>query len=149
MKKIILSITFLLLSTSAFAQSFPKTGYVQNKNGKKCWYTQTLKKDSHYFYESLKANINIITFKNSKCMVDNATNEMMINNVISRWYSYPDANFQTRVSELYDGSRYQKKGKCIQSKKYPAIGIMVDYIVKGNYLTGVIHRKSLMGCKNK
>ncbi len=75
-------------------------------------------------------------------------NKMMINNIISKWYSHSDADFQTRVSEMFNGSPLQKKGKCIQSKKYPIIGITVDYLIKGNSITGVIHGSSVQGCTN-
>ena len=75
-------------------------------------------------------------------------NKMMINNIISRWYSHRDAKFQTRVSEMFNGSLMQKKGKCIQSKTYPLIGITVDYLIENNSITGVIHGSSIQGCKN-
>ncbi len=70
----------------------------------------------------------------STCMSDSGVglfvNKMMINNTISKWYSHSVAAFQTRESEMFNGSELQKKGKCIQSKKYPLIGITVDYYIK-------------------
>ena len=74
-------------------------------------------------------------------------NKMMINNIISYWYSHSDAKFQTHVSEMFNGSLMQKKGKCIQSKTYPLIGVMVDYFIENNSITGVIHGSSIQGCK--
>jgi hypothetical protein len=49
---------------------------------------------------------------------------------------------------MYNGSALQKKGKCIQSKKYPAIGITIDYFIKGSSITGAIHGSSVQGCTN-
>jgi len=129
-----------------------KKGYIQNDKGKKCWYTQVVKENNTYFHGSLKGTDGIITFDNPNCMSDSSlgldVNKMMINNVLSRWYSHPDAKFQTRVSEMYKGSMLQKKGGCIQSKKYPIIGITVDYLIKGGSITGVIHGSSAGGCTN-
>ena len=129
-----------------------KKGYIQNDKGEKCWYTQIVKENNTYFHGSLKGANGIITFDNPTCMSDSGVgldvNKMMINNIISRWYSHRDANFQTRTSEMYKGSALQKKGKCIQSKKYPIIGITVDYFIKGNSITGVIHGSSVQGCTN-
>jgi hypothetical protein len=129
-----------------------KKGYIQNDKGDKCWYTQVIKENSTYFYGLLGDTNGIITFDNPNCMSDSRldldVNKMMINNNISRWYSHSDADFQTRVSEMYNGSMMQKKGKCIQSKKYPIIGITVDYFIEGNSITGVIHGSSALGCTN-
>jgi len=129
-----------------------KKGFIKNDKGDKCWYTQVVKESNTYFYDSLKGTNGIITFDNPTCMSDNGlgldANKMMINNIISRWYSHSDADFQTRASEMFNSSPLQKKGKCIQSKKYPMIGITVDYIIKGNSITGVIHGSSVQGCTN-
>ena len=124
----------------------------QNDKGEKCWYTQIVIEDNAYFHGSLKGTNGKITFDNPNCMSDSGTgldvNKMMINNLISRWYSHSDADFQTRISEMYNGSPMQTKGKCIQSKRYPIIGITVDYFIEGNGITGVIHGSSIQGCTN-
>ena len=143
-----------LLAVSGAACAGPtgalKKGYIQNDSGKKCWYTQVVKENNTYFHGSVKETDGIITFDDPACMSDSGLgldiNKMMINNVISRWYSHSDANFQTRVSEMHKGSLMQKKGKCIQSKTYPIIGITVDYFVKNDSITGVIHGSSIQGC---
>ncbi|MBW2090940.1 MAG: hypothetical protein JRI34_02300 [Deltaproteobacteria bacterium] len=75
-------------------------------------------------------------------------NKELINKMISRWYSHSDANFQTRIPEMFKGSLMQKKGKCVQSKTYPLMGIMVDYIIEDNCIIQVIHGSSFQGCKN-
>lgn len=144
------------LFTSGFALAGPtgaqKKGYIQNDQGEKCWYTQVVKENNTYFHGSLKGTNGIITLDNSTCMADNGigldVNKMMINNIISKWYSHRDANYQTRVSEMHKGSLMQKKGKCIQSKKYPIMGITVDYFVENKSITGVIHGSSVQGCTN-
>ena len=73
---------------------------------------------------------------------------MMINNVISRWYSHPDARFGTRVAEMHKGSLLQKRGRCMQSATYPAVGIAVDYSIKNKSITGVVHGSTIQGCKD-
>lgn len=154
--KIIARLMLILLFSSSAALAGPtdalKKGYIQNDKGEKCWYTQVVKENNTYFHGTLKGTNGIITFDNPTCMSASELglngNKMMINNIISRWYSHSDADFQTRVVEMYKGSALQKKGKCIQSKKYPIIGITVDYFIKGNSITGVIHGSSVQGCTN-
>ena len=125
-------------------------GYIQNNKGVKCWFAQVIKENNTYFHDSLKDTNGIITFDNPTCMTgigfDLDINKMMINNIVSKWYSHSDANFQNRVTEMYSGSALQKKGQCIQSKKYPLIGITIDYFIKDNSITGVIHGSSVQGC---
>ena len=129
-----------------------KKGHIRNDKGEKCWYVQVIKENNTYFHGSLKGANGILTFDNSTCMSDSGlgldTNKLMINNIISRWYSHGDAEFQNRVSEMYSGSLMQKKGKCIQSKKYPIIGITVDYLIEGKSIASVIHGSSVQGCNN-
>ena len=136
----------------AGAEQFLKRGYIQNDTAKKCWYTQKTDSESTYFHGSLKGRAGIISFDDPQCMSDSGVgldvNKMMINNVKSRWYSHPDAKFQTRVPEMFNGSPLQKKGRCIQSKTYPIIGITIDYFTKNNSITRVIHGRAAQGCKN-
>lgn len=94
-----------------------------------------------------------MTFEDSACMSEEdglgpEMNMMMINNVISRWYSHSDAKFQTRADQLYNGSTLQTRGKCIQSATYSDIGIVVDYEIEGGSITKVHHGSAVSGCKN-
>lgn len=158
MKKISKSTILFVLIFSAFSAATaianpsqaPKKGYIQNDKGNKCWYTQEIKSNNTYFHQSLKGVNGVITFDDSSCMSDGGmgldVNKMMINNVISRWYSHSDAAFQTRPSEMLRSSPLQIKGACIQSKTYPAIGITVDYFMSGKSIVGVIHGASVQGC---
>ena len=146
-------LTCLLLGSGATsAGSMPSKGYVQNDQGEKCWYTQTVDSKSNYFHSALTATVGTIRFDVATCMSDSGigleTNKMMINNVISRWYSRSDAKFMTRASELFKGSTLQERGQCMQSRTYSAIGIVVDYQIKGDSIIGVKHGPSLQGCKN-
>lgn len=147
-------LTSILGASFAFANPVGvlNKGFIQNDKGDKCWYTQVLKDNNTYFHDSLKGVNGVITFDNNLCMSDSGlglnANKMMINNIISRWYSHSDADFQNRVPEMFNGSALQKRGKCIQSKKYPTIGITVDYFIKNNSITGVIHGSSVLGCTN-
>ncbi len=145
--------TCLLLGSAATsAGSMPGKGYVQNDQGEKCWYTQTVDPKSNYFHSALTATVGTIRFDDATCMSDSGigleTNMMMINNVISRWYSHSDAKFMTRAAELFKGSMLQERGQCIQSKTYSAVGIVVDYQIKGDSIIGVVHGPSLQGCTN-
>ena len=147
----------LLLSSAVMADAdrHLNKGFIWNESGKKCWYTQRTDKNNTYFY-GIKHTVGIITFDDPKCMsagelgdLGIGINKRMINNVISKWYSHSDANFMTGESELFNGSKTQKKGKCIYSKKYPkVIGIAVDYFIKDNSIYSMIHGMSLMGCTN-
>jgi hypothetical protein len=149
---LILISIFGISGASAGPTGALKKGYIQNHKGDKCWYTQVVREDNAYFHGSLKGTNGIITFDDPTCMSDGGigldVNKMIINNIISRWYSHSDADFQTHVSEMFNSSALQKKGKCIQSKKYPIIGITVDYFIRGNSITGVIHGSSIQGCTN-
>jgi len=143
----------LVLAPTARADlSFLKKGYIQNDRGEKCWYTQITKSDDRYFHDKLTSNTYTITFDNPKCMADSGVglivNKMMINNIITRWYSHSDSDFQTKADELYKGSLYQVKGQCIQSRTYPIIGVTVDYIVKESSIVKVIHGQSAGPCSN-
>ena len=133
-------------------ESYLKRGYIQNDRGDKCWYEQRTDTESKYFYAELIGTVGRITFTDPQCMSDRGlgldTNIMMINNIISRWYSHADAKFATRVSEMYKSSMLQRKGRCIQSRTYPAIGITVDYIIGKKSITGVVHGSALQGCTN-
>lgn len=153
MKKILLGVVgiFFLLNTAH--AGFLRKGYIANDQGKKCWYKQKTNKSNNYFHKSITSNTQIITFDDPKCMKDSGLglgiNKMMINNIISRPYSHSDAQFQTRENELFNSSLLQIKGYCIQSKTYSAIGVTVDYFIKGNSITGAIYGQSANGCSNK
>jgi hypothetical protein len=129
-------------------------GYIQNDEGKKCWYTQIKTADDTYFHsDGITSNTASLTFDDPLCMSDSGTglgldiNKMMINNVITRTYSHADADFGTRVSEMFSSSLLQIRGSCIQSGKYPAIGVTVDYIISNNSITGVVHGPAANGCR--
>lgn len=132
------------------ADGFQPKGYILNDRGDKCWYTQVTDQEGTYFHGKLKGRMGTITFDDPRCMseadVGLDVNKMMINNVIARWYSHSDAAFQTRVSELFPGSMMQEKGFCIQSGKYPIIGITVDYEVQDKSIIRVRHGSSVQGC---
>lgn len=147
-----LSVLFLSLPSYAGPQKALKKGFVYNDQGEKCWYTQTFEDGVAYFQEKLTQNIGIIIFDDPSCMTDSGLgldgNKMMINNLISKWYSHDDADFMTRVDEMFASSPGQIKGECIQSKTYPIIGITVDYGIKDESIYKVVHGSSVGGCTN-
>lgn len=157
MRKLPTKALLLLLATysaAALAGSSGalRAGYIKNDQGDKCWYSQVVRENNTYFHGTLKGTNGILTFDDPTCMTDSGVglgvNKMMINNIISRWYSHSDAAFQTLEEELFDGSMLQTKGKCIQSATYAIIGIVVDYFIEGTSITGVIHGSSVQGCTN-
>ncbi len=149
-------LTFAMLLHSSFAISgsakYLTKGYIQNHNGQDCWYRQSVEKESKYFFGRLTQTVGVLTFDSPSCMAGNGferdANKMMINNAISRWYSHSDAKFKTRVREMYKSSPLQKKGQCIQSSKYPAMGITIDYLIEKDSIKEVIHGGSVSGCTN-
>ena len=148
---VVLATILLLASLDVEASPFSqRKGYFQNDKGQQCWYVQRVEAESKYFHGSIKGQRGIITFDNPRCMRDSglglAINKMLINNVVTRWHSHADAAFQTRVEDLYPSSMMQKRGYCIQSKKYPQIGVTIDYVVQGDSITQVFHGGSFQGC---
>lgn len=128
-----------------------KKGYITNADGAQCWFFQGGKTNQiSYFYESTKGSYGVLVFDDPRCMsaegADEIINKMMINNVIVRRYSHSDANFSTRVPEMRATSAMQVRGQCIQSRKYPAIGVMVDYIKESKSFTHVVHGAAVNGC---
>jgi hypothetical protein len=146
------TILALVLGSSAFAGSslFQQKGFIQNEQGEQCWYHQEVVEGSNYFHDGVTTNIGVLSFDDQTCMkvseLGQTVNKMRINNVISRWYSRSNANFQTRESELFRTSLLQKRGQCIQSKKYPAIGIVVEYEKNLESIVRVRHGMSAQGC---
>lgn len=149
---IILFLFGILFSSFAVAgpQKALKKGFIGNDNGEKCWYTQEFKDDVVYFTEKHTQNIGVITFDEPDCMVNSGLgldgNKMMVNNLVSKWYSHDDANFKTHAYDLYPTSRLQIKGQCMQSSTYPIIGVLLDYYVSNDSITKVVHGSSMGGC---
>ena len=153
LKKVCVLVACYFFLIPVMAQQ-PK-GYIQNDQGEKCWYKQIKKPNNIYFYsEGVTSNTATLTFDDSKCMSDSGTglgldiNKMVINYIITKTYSHNDADFQTRVTEMYKGSPLQVKGSCVQSKKYSAIGVTVDYLISNGSITGVVHGGTAFGCTN-
>lgn len=153
--RILVLVWLLYVATPVFAgsENFLKRGNILNETSKPCAFTQTVKEQNSYFYGKMTSNIGVLTFDDPKCMVGKGAalevNKMMINNAIARWYSQPDAEFQTRVPELLKGNSLQEKGQCIQSKKYPMVSITVDYVIQNDSITRVMHGTGMAGCSLK
>lgn len=129
---------------------YKAAGFIRNGRGEECWYTQIIDRNNTYFHDILNT-IGILTFDDLTCMSDSefdqSINILMINNIITLWYSHDDAYFKTRYDELYPGSRWQKRGYCIQSRTYSEIGITVDYEIINESIVTVRHGYSIEGCK--
>ncbi len=153
MNPVFTSLAALAIWASLDSEAQQAEGYINNDNGDECRYTQVVEEQVKYFHETLVGNVYKLTFDNPDCMSDSGVglevNQMMINNIIINGYSQPDASFQTRVSELYPRTVFAllTRGKCIQSAKYPAVGVTVDYIVENNSIVAVAHGMAAGGCK--
>ena len=117
-----------------------KKGYINNEDGEKHWYSQTMEKMK--YFHSMDANTHILVF--DKPMVDTDINKMMINNIVKRWYGVSDCKFK---KETGTKSIFQKKGFCFQSENYKRIVIVIDYIVDGDFIIKVYHAQGIAPCK--
>ncbi len=106
MHKIIL-LTLTALLTTAFlnnaiagSKKALSSGFIHNKGGEKCSYQQVFENQVIYFTQKHMQDIGIIKFDDPDCMKDTGIgldiNKMMINNIISRWYSHSDADFKNK-----------------------------------------------------
>lgn len=149
---ILAAIAFTGFQPAAHAQGqYQPKGYIQNWEGKQCWYRQTALREKH-FHEAA-ANTVTLVFDDRRCMqagnLAGQINMGQINFIISRPYSHQDANFKTKVEELYETSALQVRGKCMQSATYEMIAVLVDYQVENGFITGLKHAASVAGCKNR
>ena len=151
--KILFLFILALLPITAHAADIRglKRGYIISQSGEKCWYTQSIQENSHHFFGRATQNVTVMTFDEDDCMsykddFQLAVNEQQINNIISRWYSHPDAAFMTNPGKLKAPSGLQTTGWCMQSTKYPLIAITIDYISNDGAITEVMHGQGLQ-CK--
>ena len=141
----------LLLSEVSIAgpEKFEKKGFINNDAGEKCWYQQQVISNSLHFHgDSISNTVGEIVFDDPQCMSDSGkgldANKTLINEVISTWYSHPDADFDTK--NLWNSGLYQEVGQCMQSRSYAAIAIVIDYIVTDESIVKVLHGPALEGC---
>lgn len=141
----------LLASGASVAgpEKFESRGFISNDAGEKCWYRQEIIPDAIYFHgDSIATTIGEIVFDDPQCMSDSGegldATKTMINEVISAWYSHPDADFDTK--NLRKAGLHQEVGRCIQSRSYTAIAITIDYVVSNQSITKVVHGPALEGC---
>lgn len=125
-------------------------GYILNDYGVKCWYTQTATRGA--YFHTIPGQRATLTFDDPRCMRDNGLgldiNKMMINNIVARPYSHADANFQSRPAEMFKTSLLQVRGGCIQSGRYPAIAVVIEYLVSGSSIYEVRHAAGIGPCTN-
>lgn len=144
-----LALLITIQSTGIAGQPQPK-GFIATDSGKHCSYTQTTQNGVKYFHE-LPGTHSTLTFDDPACMKDTGLgldiNKMMVNNTLARWYSHQDAAFKTTVSNTYRTSPLQVRGQCIQSAKYPSIGIAIEYVVANHSITQVKHAATVGACQ--
>lgn len=129
-----------------------RRGYINNADGEQCWYNQVMMKGHRYMFATLTANTSVMKFDKPGCMRGTGKqgdiNKMMINKVISRWYSHKDAKFGTKVDDFRPRSQDQVRGVCLQSAKYPLVSIAVEYVGDGT-IEKVFHTSGAGGCGTK
>jgi hypothetical protein len=148
MKKAILICVIAACTTAA--HSFNAKGYIQNMKGQQCWYTQKQIQGTAYFH-TVPGTYYDLRFDNPACMawqsdIERDAHIQNINFIVTRWHSHSDANFATQASAMYRTSPMQTKGQCVQSKKYPGIGVAVEHIQSGTSFVGVKHASTIQGC---
>lgn len=143
----------ILFSGGAIAgpEKFERRGFITNAAGEKCQYQQNiLRNDVHFYGESISTTNGEIIFDDPQCMRASEDgpdgDKALINQLIATWYSHPDADFDP--ANLYKTSLHQVVGQCMRSKRFAAIGVMVDYIMADQSIAKVIHGPSLEGCLN-
>ena len=136
-----------------YGSTFNQAGFIRNGVNEKCTYSQTYEETNpHFMPANMKhtthQDVRTIRFHDTECMANTIDglniyepiNKMMINNIISGWfleaYVTRDASFDTR--NLYHPGKYQARGFCLQSKRYPSKGIAIEYLSDGDNITGVI-----------
>lgn len=144
-----LALLAIAIAGAATAANQPK-GHIINVDGEKCTFTQTTVSEA--YLHSIPANTGNLVFDNENCM--NATdvallvNQSMIAGFITRGYSHADAAFQTKIGQFKSSSSLQVRGICIQSAKYPIVGVVAEFQIKGDHIVGVKHAMSVQGCKD-
>ena len=130
---------------------FQTRGHVRNSQGQQCTYTQRTDNNNTYFFGH-PSRTGIITFDDPMCMSPSElglnANKSIMNNVISRWHSQPDAGFRTRAADLTPGLSVQRQGYCIQSARYPLQGIAIDYDIRNGSIARIKHTSS-PGCSGR
>ena len=134
---------FLIISQSVHADELQKRGYILNANGKECRFEQETVDGSHYFSNSLKSNIAVLSFTDPKCMKTDGVNEFVnisqINKAVSRWYSHSDAKFKTGQNDLVEANGLINVGYCMMSETYKSIAVSIDYQIENGAFTKVVH----------
>ena len=130
-------------------------GSVSNDAGELCSFSQAATDDGSvsYFYNKLTGSDTLLVFDDATCMNPLAPqlmafNQRMVNQVIARWYSKPDAKFMVHPHQLTRKGQLQAKGWCMQSETYPTQGILIDYFGDNQSLMMVAHNYALGGCEN-
>jgi len=136
-----------LAAQAAFAGNQPR-GHIFNVDGETCTFTQSAATES--YLHSLNAQTGTLVFDDPHCMsavgIAKDVNEMMIANFITAPYAQPDAAFATRGGEFRGGSALQTRGICIQSSRYPIVGVVAEFRYAGDHITGVKHAMAVQGC---
>ncbi len=147
MIRLAMAVATITLTAPVCAAPQPK-GFILNSTGQKCWFTQQVEQVAHF--QTIPAPTSTLVFADPRCMsatgLDAEINVRMINLAISRWYSHPDAEFAVQLGELRKSSPIQVRGKCMQSRRYPTIGVALEYFQQNGYLVGAKHAPAAGAC---
>ncbi len=148
----IIMICYAGIANAGYTSSgFQDKGYIRSGEGKKCWFKQDEGRSSYFSDGGISGSVGVLTFDDPNCMSADSSglghmlNKDMINKRISGWYSHSDADFKTSENELYGGSAFQEKGKCMQSATYQMIGVTIDYILNKKGAIAVVNHGSAVG----
>ena len=148
--KLLLTVAAGIASLSVSAAQQPRFGEIQNSGGFGCTFSQ--RQERAEYLNSLPSNETILTFHDPRCMSDEGDagflNRTSIASAIAYSYSHRNANFAVLPNEWHDPISPQLRGKCVQSRRYPSVGVAVDFQTLDGYISEVRHSITLSGCAN-
>ena len=138
-------------NAAAGPEKFEQRGFIVNAAGERCAFQQnTISGALHFHGDAISTTIGEITFDDPTCMrgatEELQANKVAINQLLATWYSHPDADFDPE--NLYKTSLYQVVGQCMQSRRFAAIGIAIEYAISDESIAKVYHGPTLEGCLN-
>ena len=144
-----------------FGAEFGKTGYIRNETNEWCAYTQVYEETNPHFLPASRRHfthqdVRTLRFDDPGCMAEDSastagrvsSNVKSINDEVSRWflgtYYFKDADFDTGNLRLR--GKYEARGACIQSRRYPQSGIAIEYLLGAVGIASVIYMPAFAGC---
>ena len=144
------SIVIGVAAMMLFAAEQPRYGEIHNAGGFGCTFSQ--RQERTEYLHTLPAGETILTFHDPHCMSAEGSagfqNRAAIARVIAYPYSHADADFAVYPTEWFEPISFQRRGQCIQSRRYPDMGVAVEVTTSDGYITEVRHSITVSGCTN-